>query len=495
MKKRPHAKLSLFAVLPLLLCVVFLKLTLERLPAGQVSTETATAPPRECLAAVLPEESTHALSLTTDGFSFFSTALTTNGCFSLPTALTTAPTPSRSEALGERALPSTEAKPPLITALSDTLPLTVDIIPTYDKPLLVTGLADTPPLALPEETPSAVTEPIRAVFVATAYGLDFPKSADKSAKALTDELASLVRTAKDNGINTLVFQVRPASDAFYASSLFPTSRELTGSEGDPAPIDVLQTLITIAHGENIRVHAWINPYRIREAGDATPLSPKHPAAVHPSYTFTVKGGIYYQPALAEVRKLITDGIAEIVTHYAVDGILFDDYFYPEAITYEDRFLYQAYTEKGGELSLADWRRDNVNQLIRETYATIKRLSPDCLFGVSPRGIWRNRSEDAGGSLTSGGGSYDTVYADSLAWAQEGCVDYLAPQLYWSFNESAAEFITLATWWQNALQTTDTDLVPALASYRLSRQELSAEIFYLSQQPHIQGYALFRFSYL
>lgn len=381
---------------------------------------------------------------------------------------------------------------PFITGLPTTSPL---LLPRKSG-VFITGLPETSRLTLPTEELVGAKETISAAYIATAYRLDFPKSSSLTQKALTEELKSLVQNAAQNRINTLFFQVRPSSDAFYHSKIFPSSRYLVSKEGDPPPIDALKTLIDVAKDYGIRIYAWINPYRITSSGESPEmLSPNNPARLHPEYTFEKDGAYYYHPALSEVRELVCDGIAEIVKGYDIAGILFDDYFYPENMQDEDIAHYEAYRQGGGELSLGDFRRENVNTLIRESYQTVKTIDPDCFFGVAPRGIWQNISQDPLGSMTAGGSAYDSIYCDALAWVREKTVDFLAPQLYWSYHEKNAPFLTLLLWWQKALENSGVALLPSLAAYRLSQSELDAQIFYLSFLENCQGYALYRISYL
>lgn len=382
----------------------------------------------------------------------------------------------------------------LVTGLPDTPPIALTSnTPTVAPPVLVTGLADTLPIEVPALPPVFSKGEITAAYVATAYRLDFPKSDKADAESIREEIDAIVKKAKKNGINTLFFQVRPSSDAFYRSDIFPSSRYLVKNEGDEPPLDVLAYFIKAAHREGIALHAWINPYRVRASGDSASLSPKNPAAKNPALLLTVQGGIYYHPALPEVISLITAGVAELVRGYAVDGILFDDYFYPEGITTEDAAAYEAYRQGGGEKSLGDWRRENVNRLIQSCYRAIKSIRPDCLFGVSPRGIWRNIAEDAFGSMTEGSAAYDSIYCDAMAWVRANEVDYLAPQLYFSYHDERAAFLTLSLWWQTALRDSGVLLIPSLAAYKLSPAELQSEIFYLSHLESCHGYALYRIS--
>lgn len=421
---------------------------------------------------------------------------------SVTAPLTTAQTTERPQTTAViEVLAPWDEPPTLITGLPDTPPIAltsetpITESPITERPTLVTGLPDTLPITLDDTPPILAAETV-AAYIATAYCLDFPKSEVRSAENLTNELKALVTKAKKEGINTLFFQVRPASDAFYSSEVFPTSRYLVKNEGDPLPLDVLKTLLTLAHAEGIAVHAWVNPYRVTSSGESiASLAPNSPARLHPEYTFTCEGAVYYQPALDEVIALVAEGVGEIVRGYPVDGILFDDYFYPEGIENEDSALYQRYLSKGGKLSLADWRRENVNRLVTRCYETVKAIDPNCLFGIAPRGIWRNITEDAGGSITAGASAYDSIYCDATAWVRASTVDYLAPQLYWSYHEEKAQFINLALWWHTLLENTEIQLIPSLAAYRLSEEEIKAQCFYLASLPHCHGWALYRIAYL
>ena len=477
---KKHPKLTLMMLLPLLLSVVFLKLYVNDAPEDTLpSSETSIDAVRTSL--VSAEQRT---AVTTDGYLSFTTAEKTH----LMSTETRTDTPLT-------VLSPTVEFLPLVTGLPDTPPRALETLPRPFAPVLVTGLPDTPPISLPEIAPVASDATV-AAFVATVHRLDFPKSESLGKTALQKELDAMVEKAKEAGVNTLYFQVRPASDAFYASDLFPASRYLTKEEGGKMPLDVLSYLVKAAHRKGIRVHAWINPYRVTAVGEAlSSLSPDNPAHQLSSDLLYVGGGYTYDPASERVKELIVKGVAEIVSRYEVDGILFDDYFYPAGITDEDLDSFLTYQRSGGDLSLGDFRREQVNELVRRCFFAIKEIDHDCLFGISPRGIWRNRKDDPRGSDTTGAASYDEVYADALTWVEGGYLDYIAPQLYWSFNESAAPFRTLADWWQTALSGSKVSLTFALAPYRLGKEELSAEIFYLSSLPNTDGYALFRFSYL
>ncbi len=360
----------------------------------------------------------------------------------------------------------------------------------------VTEFPDTTPITIRPVVPEPEREEMRAVYVATVYNLDFPSAAGKTAASLRVELESIVKQAAEGDFNTIIFQVRPASDALYQSAIFPSSRFLTGKQGEPLPLDPLAYLIKIAHAKDIAVHAWINPYRVTLPGETLDsLAPENPARKHPEWTYTVGGQVYYDPSLPAVRALVAEGIAELLLNYNLDGVMFDDYFYPSNIGLTDIARYEAYQNAGGELSLSDWRRNNVNQLIELSYRTVKEHRPDCLFGVAPRGIWRNASDDPTGSATAGGAAYDEIYCDALAWVKNGWLDYLSPQIYWSFTHKTAPFGVLADWWNKALADSGIRLVVSLAGYSLPENEILAQKAYLAELATYGGFAFYSFSHL
>lgn len=407
-----------------------------------------------------------------------------------------APPSTESDSLPVFAPTQTESAWPLVTEFAGagfiTLPLEKE--KKDETNCFVTEFADTLPITLTPQVPAPHTETIRAVYVATVYNLDFPSASNLSSSALRAELDELVRTVKANDLNTIFFQVRPASDALYASALFPTSRFLSGQQGAPLALDPLGYLVQKAHAEEIAVHAWINPYRVTLSGESlSSLAENNPARLHPEWTYAVNGQVYYNPAHAGVRALVAEGIAEILKNYAVDGVLFDDYFYPADVGKADASEYAAYQASGGHLSLEDWRRKNVNLLIELSYRTVKQTRADCLFGVSPRGIWRNQSDDPTGSATAGGAAYDEIFCDALAWVKGGYLDYLSPQIYWGFSHAQAPFGTLADWWSNALFNRDVELVVSLASYYLPESEIEAQKAYLEALSAYAGYALYNYS--
>lgn len=318
----------------------------------------------------------------------------------------------------------------------------------------------------------------RGVYIATAYNIDYPSKAGLDAETLASELDDIIETVLSVGGNAIYFQVRPNSDAFYASKLFPISSYLTGkTDGElPDGFDPLEYLVKKAHEKNIEVHAWVNPLRATRGSLSNPktdveaLALKHPARLNSSLVVEYAGELYYDPGLPEVRALVSAGVSEIVNGYDVDGVLFDDYFYPypekgsdgETIEFDDAETFAAY---GGGKTLDDWRRSNINSMIKSCYEAVKAADPNCRFGVAPFGIWQNNNGENGGSDTLGMEAYSVIFCDALAWAEGGYVDYLAPQIYWSFSQSNAEYDVIADFWNSRLDGTGVDLYISHAAYR------------------------------
>ena len=267
---------------------------------------------------------------------------------------------------------------------------------------------------------------------------------EKVQQNLVHQLNSLQKA----GINAVIFQVRPEADALYASRLEPWSRYLTGVQGQaPNPYwDPLQFMIDECHKRGMELHAWINPYRVRNSAQSQ-LAANHIYNIHPEWFIAYGNQVFFDPALPESRKHICLVVADIVSRYDVDGIHIDDYFYPypkPGVKFDDDASFARYGQ--GFASKADWRRDNVNRLILELHATIRDVKPWVKFGVSPFGIYRNQSSDPLGSRTNGLQNYDDLYADVLYWARLGWIDYNIPQIYWEIGHPRADYDTLVRWW-------------------------------------------------
>ena len=270
---------------------------------------------------------------------------------------------------------------------------------------------------------------------------------DRMQQSLTYQLDELQRS----NINVILFQVRAEGDALYQSDLEPWSRYLTGQQGRlPQPYwDPLAWMVDECHKRGMELHAWINPYRAKTK--STPQLTSAYYRQHPDRFFEYDGLWLFDPGIPENRQYICQVARDIVTRYDVDGLHIDDYFYPYPVAglpIPDDRSYQLY---GQGMDRGDWRRQNVNQFIRDLYQTIHEAKPWVKFGVSPFGIYRNQRNDPQGSQTNGLQNYDDLYADILEWIRQGWVDYNIPQIYWEIGNRAADYETLAHWWNDHAQ--------------------------------------------
>lgn len=328
---------------------------------------------------------------------------------------------------------------------------------------------------------SQLPQEIRGVWVATVFNIDFPSKSGLDAETLKRELDDIVNTTADAGLNAIFLQVRPTCDALYNSKIFPTSKWLVKQPGAPLPggFDPLAYIISIAKPRGIAIHAWINPLRITNAQGnslASQVAQNSPALQHPEWVVAFDGKYYFNAGLPEVRELIANGVKEIVQNYDVAGIVFDDYFYPaesKNVKFDDDKTFATYG--AGFAIRGDWRRDNINRLIKQCYDTVKSVRSNCLFAVSPFGIWQNKAEHPQGSDTKGRNSYRTLCCDALAWMKGGYVDYISPQLYWQFTQKNARYDTLCRWWNAQCDATGIPLVVSHAAYRVAKWQSAKEI--------------------
>ncbi|MBQ7500829.1 MAG: family 10 glycosylhydrolase [Clostridia bacterium] len=338
------------------------------------------------------------------------------------------------------------------------------------------GEDDTDPPRRPDD--------IRGVWIATVDNIDFPSKQGLSDEELKAELDDIVSTSASAGLNSIFFQVRPTSDALYYSSIFPASAYVSGRQGEAPGFDILEYLIGSAKKDNIKIYAWINPMRVTASGspkgeDGYPVfAESNPAASHADTVFEYNSLYYYNIGLPEVRDMISEGAAEVAANYAVAGVVFDDYFYPypkEGCTVNDEAAFAEYGADFGDI--ADWRRDNVNKLIKLCRDSVKAANEDCSFGVSPFGIWQNLHEGNGGSQTNGLEAYSEIYCDALAWIEGEYVDFICPQIYWNIGYPAAEYKTLVDWWNNAVDGHDSvKLLIGHGVYKISGWENENEIY-------------------
>ena len=291
---------------------------------------------------------------------------------------------------------------------------------------------------------SAAKREFRGAWIQCVNGQFIGMSTQQMQSTLSYQLDELQK----DGVNAIIFQVRPECDALYQSDLEPWSRFLTAEQGRaPQPYwDPLAWMITEAHKRGMELHAWINPFRAKTKTTKTPCQ-SHVAIRHPEMSFAYDGQIILNPGQPEARDYICKVVDDIISRYDVDGLHIDDYFYPYPAAGQKINDEKEYRMYGSGLSLNDWRRDNVNRFIKQLYETIHQRKPWVKFGVSPFGIYRNKKNAPQvGSETAGLQNYDDLYADVLLWVNNGWVDYCVPQLYWQIGHKTADYATLIKWW-------------------------------------------------
>ncbi len=346
-----------------------------------------------------------------------------------------------------------------------------------------------PPETLSEEPASPAAEgplnpdaEVRGIWIATAANINYPSAPGLPREKLAAELDDIVETAKAAGLNAIFFQVRPAGDSLCRSAIFPVSEVLSGKQGEAADgdFDPLAYLIGAAHREKIAVHAWVNPFRVTTGSadyprtDLSSLAESNPARQHPGYAIPYADGrLYYDPGNPAVRELVAAGVRELAENYDLEGIVFDDYFYPYPV-YENELLAAfddtaSYLRYGGQMTLSDWRRANINETVRLCHEAVRAANDRCLFGIAPFGIWQNDDGQNGGSATAGLESYSSIYCDPLAWVRAGTVDYLAPQIYWDFSTRVAPYGELVRWWNAALSGSSVRLLVSHGLYRYAEE--------------------------
>lgn len=304
-------------------------------------------------------------------------------------------------------------------------------------------------VATPETVRIEEDRELRGLWVASVYGLDFPGT-PKPPEAAVARLQAIVDVAAKAGINALFFQVRPESDALYQSTLEPWSRFLTGTQGQDPGYDPLGTLLAMAHARGIEVHAWVNPYRaIANKNDS--VTAGHVASVLESSAITYGEAVVMDPGSSAVRGWVLAVVDDLLDHYDVDGLHYDDYFYPYPTAantpFPDNPTFEAYLAGGGDLTRKAWRIENVNALVRSTAELIQNEHPSVRFGISPFGI--HRPDPALGIV--GLDAYDVLACDAPRWLAEGWTDYVAPQLYWPTTMAARPFGTLANFWSRQIR--------------------------------------------
>jgi uncharacterized lipoprotein YddW (UPF0748 family) len=341
----------------------------------------------------------------------------------------------------------------------------------------------------------------RGVWIATVVNIDWPKNGNDNAEKQKADFLNILNFYQQLNYNAVIVQVRAAGDAFYPSEFAPWSRFLTGLEGKKPDWseDNLEWMISETHKRGMEFHAWLNPYRATFDEDFEVLSETHDYCTHPEWMVHYGKKNYYNPGLPEVRAHFSKIIAEIVSTYDIDAIHFDDYFYPYKITdvvFDDSLAFK--THALANQSLDDWRRSNIDSLVKETHRTIKSIKPWVQFGISPFGVWKNNATDPRGSDTRAGQTtYEDLYADPLLWMEEGWIDYLAPQVYWSMDLPVASHRKIVNWW--AKNNHNTNLYIGNGAYKIrnnsdeawaNKKELPNQFKLAREIPEISGNIVF-----
>lgn len=373
---------------------------------------------------------------------------------------------------------------------------------------------------IPDGTP-LLKRHLRGVWVSTVLNLDWPspdarKLGDDAARVQKskDELVAILDKAQEMNMNAVFFQVSPEGDAFYKSDLVPWSRYLTGTYGKDPGFDPLDFVIEEAHKRNIELHAWFNPYRVsmdvKEATVASLNVEKSVYKEHPDWIKTSYNRFVVDPGIPEARSWVADRVLEVVRNYDVDGVHFDDYFYLEKYEGEmqDTETYKKFNN-GQFSNLGDWRRNNTYLLVKEVSQKIRAVKGWVKFGISPSGIWGNKKDGhSGGSNTNSSyTNYERCFADTRKWVLEELVDYIAPQIYFTFANANAPYGELASWWSNVCRGKKVHLYIGQAFYKINDdsdpyfkgdnavREFSAQLKFNMTKPDVMGSILFRFKNL
>ena len=310
----------------------------------------------------------------------------------------------------------------------------------------------------PQNGNAAGTGEIRAVWI--SY-LEYQSIlTGKSEKEFKNSIKTMFSNLANDGFNTVYVHARSHSDAYYASDIYPWSVYCTWTEGKAPGFDPLKIMVKEAHSAGLKIEAWINPYRISGKTDVSKISKGNPAynwLDTDKVVIVENTGIFYNPADSDVIDLVVSGVEEIVRNYEVDGIHFDDYFYPTTDESFDSSYYRSYKNSGGKLSLSAWRRQNVNELVSRVYSAIKSINSACAFGISPTGNTNS--------------NYSTLYCDVYTWVTSaGYVDYICPQLYYGFNHKTLPYLTVLDEFDGMITKDGTKLVVGLAAYKAGAED-------------------------
>ena len=340
---------------------------------------------------------------------------------------------------------------------------------------------------------------LRGVWIASVENIDWPKSKNESIDELKHSFIQILDFYQQLNFNAIFLQIRTAGDALYSSQYAPWSRYISGTEGVELKEDLLPWLIDQTHARGMEFHAWMNPYRATTSLDTTILSSSHDYYLHKDWMLKYGSKYYYNPGLKDVQSHLLDVVDEVVSEYNIDGIHFDDYFYPYRILNESFSDSSTYNKEAKpNQSLGDWRRNNINSFIRTCHQRIHNKKSYVQFGVSPFGVWRNQSKDTTGSATRAGQTvYDDLYADTRTWIKNQWVDYIAPQLYWSMDYPAASHRVLVDWWK--VEANNIPLYIGLGAYKFENnhdsawfdiQEIPRQIIYSRATNITDGFIVF-----
>lgn len=289
----------------------------------------------------------------------------------------------------------------------------------------------------------------RGVWVTTVDNIDWPTYGNWDPEQQKAEYISILDLHQKNGMNAMVVQVRPAADAFYPSQYEPWSQWLTGEQGKPPSpyYDPLKFMIEETHKRGMEFHAWLNPYRANFNIGKASIAPNHITRTHPEWFVTYGDKKYFDPGNKAAQQFVLNVVQDIVKRYDIDAIHMDDYFYPYRIPGKDFPDAKSFAASGTTLDKASWRRSNVDTIIQSLSRMIKKEKKLCRFGVSPFGVWRNKSQDPEGSDSRAGQTnYDDLYADIVLWLKKGWIDYVTPQLYRPIGDSLMAYEKLLDWW-------------------------------------------------
>ena len=309
----------------------------------------------------------------------------------------------------------------------------------------------------------------RGAWISSVYNINFPSSPGLPAEVQRAQAVRLLDAAKAAGLNAVLLQVRPESDALYSSQIEPWSRYLTGTQGRSPGYDPLAFFIAEAKQRGIAVHAWMNPYRAA-ANAGQPRSENHISKKYPQFAYKIGNVLWMDPGAPQVQKHIVNVARDLAKRYDVAGVHLDDYFYPyptnsgAVYPFPDDRTYAAYRAAGGALAKPDWRRNNVNTLVREIGEAVHSAKPGAIFGVSPFGIYTKGSPP---DVKAGVDQFHDLFSDPVKWMREGWVDYLAPQLYWA-EGGPQSFSSLLRWWRSPqVNPRGVPVWPGIAADRMS----------------------------